>query len=163
MSTERRDTDDIDSARQSTVTYESDELPDEDMAVMSKPGYAPQPKAVRGERVGEEVRKVDLERKPGAKEPSKGVVSEYYSPPRVTQYAKEFGLNPGVSRDYTTGWDFSVKENREAARKEVTEGQFDLIVGSVMCRDWSIMQNINKKKMGPVVWEERMKQARIHL
>ena len=97
----------------------------------------------------------ELMKKKGAKDPEKGIVSEYYSPPRVATYAEEFGLIAGVSRDDTAvddqgeRWDFNREDMRQRATDEVKAGKFDLIVGSVMCTDWSILQNVNKARLGP--------------
>ena len=40
---------------------------------------------------------------------------EMYSPPRVTEEAKEWGRKPGEAMDLTTGWDFRKEEDRKRA------------------------------------------------
>ena len=108
-----------------TVSYRTDEPPDESMdaSVLARPGHTPSPKAVRGPRVGDQPKLEELQKKKkkkGAKYPTKGIISEYYSPPRVTCYASEFGLQPGRARDFTkvdelgNRWDFP---SRKCARR----------------------------------------------
>lgn len=40
-------------------------------------------------------------------------VAEMYSPPRVTEEARKFGLNAGEAMDLVTGWDFSLADHRK--------------------------------------------------
>ena len=44
-------------------------------------------------------------------------VAEVFSPPRVAEVGKGFGLEAGASMDPTTGWDFTREEDRRAARE----------------------------------------------
>ena len=49
------------------------------------------------------------------------VVSEIYSPPRVTAAAAslpEYGIDPGTAMDLKNGWDFDKLEHRRRARQE---------------------------------------------
>ena len=52
---------------------------------------------------------------------------------------------------------------RQRAKEEVESATFDMIIGSVMCTDWSISMNINIERMGKEEWDRRMVRARIHL
>ena len=82
----------------------------------------------------------------------KAMVSEFYSPPRVAAAAKllpELGVIPGFSLDLTTvnskgePWDFNVEARREEARQLVETDKLVLVVGSVMCKDFSTLQNLS--------------------
>ena len=73
------------------------------------------------------------------------LVSEIYSPPRVTRAAgmlKKLGISPGFALDITvededgTPWDFTLKTKREKAAKMVIHTEPDLVVGSPMCTVW---------------------------
>ena len=70
------------------------------------------------------------------------VVSEIYSPPRVTAAAARLTglrIDPGAALDLTTvdefgrPWDFSKDEMQQKAMKKFKEEQPTLIVGSPMC------------------------------
>ena len=95
--------------------------------------------------------------------------AEIYSPPKVTQRAKQWGLTPGWSLDLTTkdkdgkAWDFSMKEMRARAINKIKRDRPLLIIGSPMCTDWSSMMNLNWGKMGAEEKERRLKAARRHL
>ena len=92
------------------------------------------------------------------RERSKGlraVISEIYSPPRVTATTKllpELRLIPGFAFDLTTTdvdgkkWDFDNKVMRERAMKRVREEKPMLLIGSPMCTAFSTLQNISKDK-----------------
>ena len=66
-------------------------------------------------------------------------VAEVYSPPRVTARAQFHGLEGGVALDLTVlndhgkPWDFSLEENRKAARNLIADTQPYLLVGSPPC------------------------------
>ena len=74
-------------------------------------------------------------------------VAEIYSPPRVTQRARQWGLKPGWSLDITTKdengdpWDFSRSKMRRKAINKINEDRPLLVVGSPMCTDWTTMIN----------------------
>jgi hypothetical protein len=96
------------------------------------------------------------------------IVSEVFSPPRVAEMAREMGLGGGWSLDITTSdengkpWDFSKPEMRRKAKKLVEETKPTLLIGSPMCREWSILQNLNKARRDPEVWKQKMAEARTH-
>ena len=52
---------------------------------------------------------------------------------------------------------------RNKAKREIMEDKPDFIIGSVMCTDWSIMQNCNKKHFTDEEWQMRMGRAKSHL
>ena len=86
----------------------------------------------------------------------KHLVSEIYSPPRITKEIKRGryrNLAPGFALDLTVidpedgePWDFSKKEKREKARKMRREQQPILLIGSPMCTYFSTWQYLNFSK-----------------
>ena len=91
---------------------------------------------------------------------AQGSISEIYSPPRVVPHAEKAGFGAGWSLDLTVNdedgepWDFSRHECREKARQLIHKTRPLLLVGSPMCTWFSVLQNLNKKKMGTMKWEE---------
>ena len=96
-------------------------------------------------------------------------ISEVYSPPRVAKVATRRKLKAGTSFDITTcdengiPWDLLKPEIQEKCRKRIIKEKPKLLIGSVMCRDWSQIMNINWDRMEPEEIERRMKEAQIHL
>ena len=86
---------------------------------------------------------------------SKHIVSEVYSPPRITQELKSRrrrfeNLAPGLAldliiRDPDDGqhWDFSLKSKRDKARRLLQESKPVLLIGSPMCTAFSTWQRLN--------------------
>ena len=102
----------------------------------------------------------------------RAVVSEVYSPPRVTAATKllpELRLIPGFALDLTTSdtdgrvWDFDEKEMRDRALARVREERPMLLVGSPMCTAFSTWQRINNKIRDPLVVAAEKKRAVEHL
>ena len=102
----------------------------------------------------------------------KAIVSEIYSPPRVTAIAKmcpSYGILPGFALDLTTHdvdgrhWDFNEAEMRERAWKKVKTEEPLLLIGSPMCTAFSAWQHINNAKRDPAVVEQEIKRAMVHL
>ena len=88
------------------------------------------------------------------------LVSEIYSPPRVTAATKllpELRCVPGFALDLTVKdedgrpWDFDVAENCQRAREMVLTQRPMLLVGSPMCTAFSTWQYINRRKRDPLV------------
>ena len=48
-------------------------------------------------------------------------ITEVYSPERVNQVAKRWGLTPGSSLDLTNGYDFTKPEDRKAAWTKIKQ------------------------------------------
>ncbi len=81
------------------------------------------------------------------------IVSEIYSPPRVTELIKKSKMRhvlPGYAFDLTVNdpsddqpWDFSLEHKRERARRLLREQKPYLLVGSPECRQFSTFQAIN--------------------
>ena len=102
----------------------------------------------------------------------KAVVSEIYSPPRVTAATKllpELKIIPGFALDLTTAdadgklWDFDSKIMRDRAMQKVKDERPMLLVGSPMCTAFSTWQRINDKIRDPVVVAAEKKRAVEHL
>ena len=97
-------------------------------------------------------------------------VAEIYSPPRVTSLADQFGLIPGFALDLTVidptdgqPWDFDDEEKRLRALQKVKTDKPQLLIGSPMCKAYSILQGLNKERMGEVKYNAMLDKARIHL
>ena len=102
----------------------------------------------------------------------RAVVSEIYSPPRVTAATKllpELKLIPGFALDLTTTdeqgrrWDFNMKVMRDEAFRRVREEKPLLLVGSPMCTAFSTWQRINNLIRDPMVVKNEMRDALVHL
>ena len=73
------------------------------------------------------------------------VVSEIYSPPRVTDAARRLnlGIAPGFAFDLTTvdgtgkAWDFDDASRRTEARRRLREQRPMFLIGSPMCTAFS--------------------------
>ena len=102
----------------------------------------------------------------------KAVVSEIYSPPRVTASVKllpELKLIPGFALDLTTAdtdgrmWDFDEKVMRERAMARVKSERPQLLIGSPMCTAFSTWQRINNLIRDPVTVAAEKRRAVQHL
>ena len=99
-----------------------------------------------------------------------GKVCEVYSPPRVAAQAKSHhGLRQGWSLDLTVNdedglpWDFNNPQKRMKAEAMLKRDRPGLLIGSPMCTAFSIIQNMNRAKMGEVRFKDVMDQAMKHL
>ena len=90
-------------------------------------------------------------------------IAEFYSPPRVAAMAVEYGLKPGFSMDLDTGWDFRRAQDRKKALEELLCTEPHVLIGSPPCTDFSVIQNINRERMGEVEWQRRNIEAMDHL
>ena len=102
----------------------------------------------------------------------RAVVSEIYSPPRVTAAPKllpELRIIPGSSLDLTTAdvdaqlWDFGSKVMRDRALKKIREERPLLLIGSPMCTAFSTWQRINDKIRCPITVAAEKRRAVEHL
>ena len=102
----------------------------------------------------------------------KAIISELYSPPRVTSAAKmlpSMKALPGYAFDLTTvdengvAWDFDVPERREEAKRRILEQKPMLLVGSPMCTAFSTWQYLNAAKADPEKVKQAYARAMIHL
>ena len=97
-------------------------------------------------------------------------LAEVYSPPRVTSLAHQFGLRAGFALDLTVldeddglPWDFDNIDKQKKAMRLVKEQKPYLLIGSPMCRAFSVIQHLNKQRMPAWTWEEMMAHGKRHL
>ena len=96
-------------------------------------------------------------------------VAEVFSPPRVVAMAAKMGLVPGSSMDLTTTdelgepWNFSLARMRTKAKKQLMKEKPLLLVGCPICTMFSQMMNINKDRMDPLEYNQRLAEAKVHL
>ena len=100
------------------------------------------------------------------------IVSEIYSPPRVTAAAKllpelkcifGFALDLIVNDEHGNPWDFDAARRRERARKMVEQQKPMLSVGSQVCTAFSAWQHINKLKRDAGVVSREYHRAMVHI
>ena len=99
------------------------------------------------------------------------IVSEIYSPPRITKLIRELRpkhVMPGFSFDITVldpddgmPWDFSIPEKRAKARRKLREQKPYLLVGSPMCTQFSTWQYLNEHRSTDKAGMRRAKIAAI--
>ena len=70
-------------------------------------------------------------------------ITEVYSPERVAQVAKRYGLTAGTSMDLTTGWDFNREDHKISAWKTIKEEAPYMLIGSPPCTYFSMVQELN--------------------
>ena len=99
-------------------------------------------------------------------------VTEVYSPPRVTEWAKRlpsYGIVPGLALDITTRdddgvpWDFDIAERRQTARRLIAEQKPLFLVGSPMCTAFSTWQRLNATRRDPKTVQKEYIKAMVHL
>ena len=56
------------------------------------------------------------------------------------------GPRPGRSLDLSTGWNFSRREDREAARRLLKEDDPQLLILSPPCTFWSVLRQLSDHK-----------------
>ena len=102
----------------------------------------------------------------------KAVVSEIYSPPRVTAAAKllpDYNVLPGMALDLTTSdeeglpWDFSIPRQRARAKERLQEEKPMFLIGTPMCTAFCRWQKINDLRRTPEEKKKIMDEARLHL
>ena len=85
-------------------------------------------------------------------------VSEVCSPPRITARASQHGLQPGFALDLTTidddgmPWDFDNPNKCEKCKRKIRTEKPSMLIGSPMCTIFSIVQGLNRAKMGQKQW-----------
>ena len=101
------------------------------------------------------------------------MVSEVYSPARVTAMAKampSLRLIPGFALDLTTideydgePWDFTREVKRRRALKLVDEQKPMMVIGSPACKAFCSWQQLNQSKRDPVVVQRELVEAKLHI
>ena len=101
------------------------------------------------------------------------MVSEVYSPPRVTRAISAMpscGLVPGFALDLTCSdpddgepWDFDRSDKRSKARQLLRDQKPLVLVGSPMCTAWCTWQRLNALRRDGDLVRRELARARIHL
>ena len=60
-------------------------------------------------------------------------------------------------------WDFNVEARREEARQLVETEKPALVVGSVMCKDFSTLQNLSRDRRDPREFQAAYQRTLMHL
>ena len=94
-------------------------------------------------------------------------ITEVYSPERVAQVARKYGLVAGTSMDLTTGWDFNRDDHKKAAWKRIRDESPYLLIGSPPCTFFSILQELSLAVHGDkpgwkAKFDEELEKARRH-
>lgn len=90
-------------------------------------------------------------------------VTELYSPERVTLMAPTYGLEPASAFDLTIGWDLSQSEVRKKCWRQMKRENPRVIIGSVMCTNWSQLMRITLPRMPLEEKQRRLGEAISHL
>ena len=97
-------------------------------------------------------------------------VTEIYSPPRVTTWAANMRLIPGLAMDLTcvdpddgNPWDFNDEDKVRKARVLIHTPNPLLLIGSPTCSAFSQMNNINFSRMSKNGVEDVVAHGRRHL
>ena len=106
-----------------------------------------------------------------ARRGARALVSEVYSPPRVTKLLKQMNCKyaaPGLALDLTVNdpldgmpWDFSIEAKRRRARQLFAEQRPYIIIGSPECKQFCTFQALNMMRSKDVEAMERAKVAAI--
>ncbi len=106
-----------------------------------------------------------------ARQGAKALVSEIYSPPRVTALIKQARMKhvlPGFALDITVldpldgePWDFSLEHKRRRARQLVHEQKPFILIGSPECRQFSTWQALNTARSQDTAAIARAKAAAV--
>ncbi len=101
------------------------------------------------------------------------LVSEIYSPPRVTKMLAAMPKNllaPGLALDITyvdpddgQAWNFDKKEKRDKALRMIRRQKPLFLIGSPMCTAWCTWQKLNAAKRDPVTVRRELVRAKVHL
>ena len=92
-------------------------------------------------------------------------VTEIFSPERVASVCKEFGLQPRMSMDIKSGYDFDNKKDRDRCWEAIERDKPSMIIGSPPCTLFSKLQELNKfmykdDHMWMLKFQERMEHAK---
>ena len=71
-------------------------------------------------------------------------VTEIFSPERVAQVCREFGLKPGLSMNIKSGYDFDDKKDRDRCWEAIKRDKPSIVIGSPPCTLFSKLQELNK-------------------
>ena len=147
------------------------------MAVISEPGHQEEQRELRNHwkeilAVVESLGGCNKSYRRETRKQVKAVLSEIYSPERVTAAAKllpSFNVAPGFALDVTRNndrglpWDFSIAERRAEALAMVENQKPMMLVGSPMCTAFCAWQRLNAHKRDPVEAKRQWDMAMVHL
>ena len=101
------------------------------------------------------------------------LVTEIYSPPRVTEMLKHMSnhnLAPGMALDLTTvgpddgmPWDLSLEQKQTKVLKRIRREKPLFVIGSPPCTRFCTWQYLNDQKRDPAVVKEEHERAKGHL
>ena len=101
------------------------------------------------------------------------VVSEVYSPPRITAMIRRMPIGdlvPGLALDITTvdpvdgkPWDFQFLEKRQRARALLEQQKPCFLIGSPMCTRYCSLQNYNDMRRDPRIVQKEKVAAAVHM
>ena len=98
-----------------------------------------------------------------------GLVTEVYSPPRVTKFAHKFGLRAGHAIDIKccddrgVPWDLSNIQRRNQVARLIIETEPILVIWSPMCTMFSLLQNLSKDKRDEQEFNSKLEEAMSHI
>ena len=88
---------------------------------------------------------------------------EIYSPERMAVWAKKLGLRAELSIDLLTGWNLLDAEVRLKVVREISVRRPKVLMMSPPCTWFSGLMNLNWGKINPVVREQGLRDATLHL
>ena len=90
------------------------------------------------------------------------IVSEVFSPPRVSQLAEQKGHLSGGAFNLVTGYNLSTQADRRRCWQKLKEANPDIVVVSPPCSSFSILQSLNLRHQG-IKTALRLAEGREHL
>jgi hypothetical protein len=91
------------------------------------------------------------------------VLAEVYSPERMVVEAKKQGLRAELSIDLLTGWNLLDPDARVRVVQEISMRRPKVLMMSPPCTWFSGLMNLNWSKINPVVREQALRDATLHL
>ena len=91
------------------------------------------------------------------------VVSEVFSPPRVSAVAVEEGHQSGGAFDLNTGYDLSTRRDRLRCWQELEKADPDLVVICPPCGPFSILQGLNQSEQAQATLKLKLAEGVEHL
>ena len=79
-------------------------------------------------------------------------ITEVFSPARVTEACKRFGMTPGDAYDIRSGFDLSDPKVQSQVEKKCATDEPDLLIACPPCTDFCLLRNLNIHVHGPE-WE----------
>ena len=87
-------------------------------------------------------------------------VSEIFSPPRLTEKCRNYGLLPGYAVDLETGWNLLNPNHVKSLERILDEEDPYLVTGSPPCEAFSPLQALNTGRVDPAVRQQRLEEGR---